>query len=122
MKTFKRALSMLLIVAMLLSCIPAALAAETGTTVIQDLEVEQRTNPLGIDNATPEFRWEMVSDVRGQKQTAYQIVVKNGETVVWDSGKVESDISNAIVYKGAALQSSTRYTWNVTVWTRTARN
>ena len=117
MKTFKRALSMLLIVAMLLSCLPAAVFAAEGETIIQDLEVEQRTNPLGIDNATPEFRWEMVSDVRGQKQTAYQIVVKNGETVVWDSGKVESDISNAIVYGGeTALQSSTRYTWNVTVW------
>ena len=118
MNTFKRTLSMLLIVAMLLSCLPAAVfAAETaGETYIQDLEVDQRTNPLGIDNLTPEFRWEMVSDVRGQKQTAYQIVVKDGDTTVWDTGKVTSDVSNAIRYKGSALESATRYDWTVTVW------
>ena len=119
MKTFKRALSVLLVVCMLLSCIPAmsvAAVGTAGTTAIQDLEVDQRTTPMGIDNTTPEFRWEMTSDVRGQKQTAYQIVVKNGDTTVWDSGKVESDVSNAIPYAGTALESSTRYTWTVTVW------
>ncbi len=107
---------MLLIVCMILSCIPAVTVAAAGVTTIQDLEVDQRTNPMGIDNTTPEFRWEMVSDVQGQKQTAYQIVVKDGEETVWDSGKVESDISNGIAYEGSALESSTRYTWNVTVW------
>ena len=118
MNTFKRTLSMLLIVAMLLSCLPAAVfAAETaGETYIQDLEVDQRTTPLGIDNLVPEFRWEMVSDVRGQKQTAYQIVVKDGDTTVWDTGKVSSDVSNAIRYGGSALESRTRYNWTVTVW------
>ena len=119
MKTFKRTLSVLLVVCMLLSCIPAmsvAAVGTAGTTAIQDLEVDQRTTPMGIDNTTPEFRWEMTSDVRGQKQTAYQIVVKNGDTTVWDSGKVESDVSNAIPYAGTALESSTRYTWTVTVW------
>jgi len=117
MNTFKRTLSMLLIVAMLLSCFPAAVfAAEAGNTVIQDLEVDQRTNPMGIDNLVPEFRWEMVSDVRGQKQTAYRIVVKDGDTTVWDTGKVESDLSNAIRYGGSALESATRYDWTVTVW------
>ncbi len=111
----KRLIAILLVLSMVFSMIPAVFAA-SGTTVIQDLEVDQRTNPMGIDNKTPEFRWEMVSDVYGQKQTAYQIVVKDGETVVWDTGKVESDVSNAIPYAGTALESGTRYTWDVTVW------
>ncbi len=112
----KRLFAILLVLSMILSMIPAVSAA-AGETVIQDLEVDQRTDPLGMDNTTPEFRWEMVSNIQGQKQTAYQIVVKNGETVVWDSGRVASDRSNAIPYGGeTALESAVRYTWNVTVW------
>ena len=89
-----------------------------NAAMIQDLEVDQRTTPLGIGNPYPEFRWEMVSDKRGAKQTAYRIEVvqeRTGETV-WDSGRVDSDDSNAIRYAGNPLESAARYLWTVTVW------
>ena len=113
-KHLRSILSILLIACMILSCVPVV-AAEAETR-IQDLETDQHTTPMGMDNPKPEFRWEMVSDVRGQKQTAYQIVVRDGEDVIWDTGKVLSDRSNAIAYDGMPLESSTRYDWTVTVW------
>jgi len=82
-----------------------------------DIRVDDLVNPVGIDNTAPVFSWKMQSDVIGQKQTAYQIVVKDGEETFWDSGKMESDKSVGIQYAGdKALKSSTEYTWTVTVW------
>ncbi len=100
----------------------AVSAAEPDTT-IQNLMVDNVTNPIGIDNKTPYFSWNMQSSVVGQKQTAYQIVVEKWNTVndkaektVWDTGKVSSDVSIDIAYAGEALQSSSTYHWHVTVW------
>ena len=60
----------------------------------------------------------MQSDEVGQKQTAYRIVVtrKSDNRVVWDSRKVDSDISTQIKYMGVALQAEMAYDWNLTVW------
>ncbi len=96
---------------------PQAFAAEGGSDVtIYDLMTEDLVDPVGIDEPNPVFSWKMRSDTVGQRQTAYQLTVKNGDTTVWDSGKVESDVSVGIVYEGAPLVSSTTYTWSVTVW------
>lgn len=71
------------------------------------LQVEYEANPLGIDVHQPRFSWQMqAADAqRGQRQSAYQIVVTDeaGKTV-WDSQKVNSDVSLAIEYAGSALQ------------------
>ena len=83
---------------------------------IYDLMTNDMADPVGIGDPKPVFSWKMKSDVIGQKQTAYQLVVKCVGETVWDSGKMESDISVGIVYAGDALQSSTEYTWSVTVW------
>jgi alpha-L-rhamnosidase len=49
---------------------------------------------------------------RGVRQTAYRILVagdekllKEGKADLWDSGKVESDQSVHVEYKGKALES-----------------
>ncbi len=42
---------------------------------IDDLTVEYRTNPLGIDTPVPRFSWRIQSEIRRQKQTAYHVFV-----------------------------------------------
>ena len=40
-------------------------------TIIKKLQVEYMTDPIGIDVEQPVFSWQMESQERGQKQTAY---------------------------------------------------
>ena len=49
-----------------------------------------------IYNPTPLFSWKTRSDKTGWTQTAYQLVVKSGDRIVWDSGKVKSNNSVSI--------------------------
>lgn len=85
-------------------------------TIIYDMRTDALVNPVGIDDVTPSFSWKVQSDKIGWLQSAYQIVVKNGDDIVWDSGKVETGISVGIPYDGETLASSTEYTWTVTAW------
>lgn len=64
------------------------------------------------------FSWQMLSDIIGQEQSAYQLIVtrESDNRMVWNSGKVISGISNNIKYLGVALQPETAYLWKVTVW------
>jgi len=80
---------------------------------------ESSVTPMGIDEKTPKFTWQMRADGRGYRQVAYQIIVADaGGVVVWDSKKVASDLSLNIPYAGAKLLPETRYTWKVTVWSQ----
>ena len=75
--------------------------------------------PLGIDVEKPRFSWQMVvpDTERGYSQKAYQIIVTDETgSLVWDSGKVSSDLSLNIEYAGAPLQPATCYFWTVNVW------
>ncbi|MCK4965866.1 alpha-rhamnosidase, partial [bacterium] len=65
-----------------------------------ELKCEYSVNPLGVENKNPRLSWVLQSDVRSQKQTAYEILVSssddklmNNEGDLWSSGKVESDRS-----------------------------
>ena len=64
---------------------------------LQNLQVEYQKAPLGLDEAHPRFSWQMNSTVRGEKQSAYRIVVQD-ETgrAVWDSKKQNTNISLGI--------------------------
>lgn len=91
---------------------------------VTDLKCEYRSNPLGIDTKAPRFSWKLVQDkfARGQKQTAYQVMVTtsteplNDEDVIWDSGKVVSNQSVNTVYAGTPLKSTKTYYWKVKIW------
>jgi len=86
---------------------------------IDHLSVDYQQTPLGIDQATPHFSWQMkaLDATRGYAQTAWQIVVTDSKNqIVWDSKKIKSTLSHSIEYAGRALQPTTRYTWKVTVW------
>ncbi|MCX6873247.1 MAG: alpha-L-rhamnosidase N-terminal domain-containing protein [Verrucomicrobia bacterium] len=135
----------LLAVVATLSCIPAASAAN-----LTNLRCEYRDNPLGIDAEKPRLSWvieerdqnagralansekpgealtgmaEGNSEVRGQRQTAYQVLIASTPELLaedqgdlWDSGKVVSDQSIQVEYAGKPLESRMICHWKVRVW------
>lgn len=121
---FHRATSILLavILAFSVNSLPLAFAGEE-TVYADKLQTEFLYDPIGIDVAKPRLSWNVLSDVRGQLQTAYQIIVstnqqsiKDGQGEVWNSGKIESNQNSSVVYTGPELSSKTRYYWAVRVW------
>ncbi|WTN17399.1 glycoside hydrolase family 78 protein [Streptomyces canus] len=99
----------------------AAPAREEGG--VDGLTVEHRTDPLGVDAPQPRFGWRMRLAGRGRGQGAYEILVASspgrltaGRADLWQSGRVRSDESVAVRYRGKSLRASTRYYWTVTVW------
>jgi alpha-L-rhamnosidase len=67
---------------------------------VTNLRCEYRANPLGLDTVPPRLSWQLQSDRRGARQTAYQIIAAAGEqaarnehSILWDSGKTKSDQS-----------------------------
>src|SRR5882757_3453824 len=76
---------------------------------------ENLTNPIGIDGKSPRFSWQLSSDKRNVKQTAYEIKVMTGQEIVWTS-KVTSDQSVLVSYGGKDLVSGKKYSWQVRVW------
>ena len=95
-----------------------SLFAQTSTEV-KRLRTEYLRNPIGIDVMTPRFSWELNSNTRGAKQSAFEISVstdKTGANTIWKSGKIKSDKSINTIYAGSTLAPSTRYYWQVKVW------
>jgi len=99
-----------------------ATTEHSGVAVTQ-LRCEYRHNPLGIDVLKPRLSWILESQRRGQKQTAYRLIVagspaslKNNKGDLLDTGRVESDRSVNVVYAGAPLKSRMRCFWKVKVW------
>nr|MDI1248298.1 family 78 glycoside hydrolase catalytic domain [Lacunisphaera sp.] len=94
--------------------LPRGQAAE-----IEQLQVEYRENPIGLDTPQPRFSWRMraTNGARGEFQTAYQVRVTDPRgTPVWDSGKVSDARSHEILYGGPPLQAMARYRVDVTLW------
>ncbi len=88
-----------------------------------DLGCDYAVNPLGIDSPGPRLFWKLASDQRGQRQTAYQILVASSEKNLarnqgdlWDSGRVNSDATIQIHYAGKTLDSWREVFWKVRVW------
>ena len=76
-----------------------------------------------ITNSAPKFSWIVNGKGSGVMQTAYQILVatdkktlENGDFDVWDSGKVYSDASIAVPYRGDSLDENSSYWWKVRTW------
>lgn len=102
--------------------------AGTAEVVSQSLKVERlraeyRVNPIGIDVAKPRLDWLLASSTRGEKQTAYQVMVASteqalaaGQGDLWDSGQTKSEQSSQIEYAGEPLTSRQRAWWKVRVW------
>jgi alpha-L-rhamnosidase len=89
------------------------------------LRCEYRANPEGIGESAPRLGWGLTAaaDARGVRQTAYRILVASspellagGNGDLWDSGKVASDATQQIVYRGKPLNSRQQCWWQVRVW------
>lgn len=107
-------------VTLLISC-----CTPVAEVTLSSLKCEYKVNPLGIDTTAPRFSWKLTQKdaMRGQKQTAYQIIVASSlENInqnrgdLWDSGKVTSDQSVNVAYAGVKLESSKQYYWKVKAW------
>lgn len=95
-------------------------AADTGPQPPRRLRCEYLENPMAIDVMAPRFSWVLDHTQRGQKQSAYQVLVsthpkaENGD--LWDSGRVSSGQSTHVVYGGKPLKSGQTCYWRVRWW------
>ncbi|MBA4146624.1 MAG: family 78 glycoside hydrolase catalytic domain [Verrucomicrobia bacterium] len=88
-----------------------------------ELRTEWLVNPVGIEASAPRVSWRVESEQRGQRQTAYRLLVASDEKKLqsnqgdlWDSGKVASDETLNIAYAGKPLASGQRAFWKLKVW------
>jgi len=96
---------------------------EDAPAKIAGLRCEHYVDPVGVDAPNPRFDWILESTTRGQRQTAYRVLVaSDGKALdadrgdLWDSGKVASNQSGAVRYAGSPLASGRRYHWKVMAW------
>jgi alpha-L-rhamnosidase len=85
---------------------------------IETVRIEHLDRPLGLDEPSPRFTWKLVSEARGEKQSAYRIVVSRSGETVWDSGKVPSSDTTLVPYEGMPLEARARYQLEVEAWNR----
>ncbi|HWP39623.1 MAG TPA: family 78 glycoside hydrolase catalytic domain, partial [Tepidisphaeraceae bacterium] len=105
------------------------LQAGDGSAVrVVGLRCEFGVNPAGVDVEQPRLFWQIHSQQRGQRQTAWQVLAASSAELLsqdrgdlWDSGRVESDQTTHIRYAGAKLQSSQQVFWKVRAWDRDGR-
>ncbi len=102
--------------------------AQAGSVAVVNPRCEYLVNPQGIDVTRPRLSWMMEigdqrSEPRGQKQSAYQVLVASTPELLakdqgdlWDSGKVASSQSVHVEYAGKQLESRLRCHWKVRVW------
>ncbi len=85
---------------------------------IEAVRIEHLDRPLGLDEPVPRFTWRLASEARGEKQSAYRIVVARSGERVWDSGKVSSSDTTLVPYAGKPLEARARYQVEVEAWNR----
>lgn len=94
-----------------------------GQIAVTNLTCNSATNPLAINTNEPNFSWQLVSKKFNISQVGFQILVASSkeklnekEADLWNSGKVTSNSSQRIAYKGGDLKSEIKYFWKVRVW------
>lgn len=86
--------------------------------MIGKLLTEYQENPIGLDEATPSFSWQIVSTRQNMMQAAYELHVyrNRDQQEVWYSGHVASSCAANIRYAGIPLEACQRYTVSLHVW------
>jgi alpha-L-rhamnosidase len=98
--------------------------SEKGANMnITNLSCEGLPDPEGIDARHPRLSWQMASAIRGERQSAYRVIVASRPEIlsadrgdIWDSGKVDSDSSVNVPFGGTLLESGKAYYWKVRAW------
>jgi alpha-L-rhamnosidase len=105
-----------------------SISGQSAGLRIENLRCEYRVNPQGIDEVQPRLSWVLFSEERGQRQTAYQVLVSTtpgklaeNKGDLWDSGRVRSDATIHVPYAGRPLGSRMQAWWKVRVWDRDAQ-
>jgi alpha-L-rhamnosidase len=95
-----------------------------ASMTVQHLQCENMVDAL-VAKTTPRFSWEPVSAQRGQRQTAWQLIVSDEKVEIeaktgncWDSGKIKGSQTFNINYGGSRLTSFKKYYWRVRIWDR----
>jgi len=111
---------------MFTGCVDGPFGQTASLTAPGALTVEYRANPIGMDTAVPRLSWKLFATdkkARGLRQTAYRVLVASSLEILnddkgdlWDSGRVVSDQSLNVVYKGVPLKSSQHCYWKVRAW------
>ncbi len=120
-KIFRNILFVFLISIVLFSCRNRTYSSPLS---IENMKCEYRNNPLDIDILFPRLSWQIdANGIRGEKQTAYRIMVASsrdklteGKADLWDSGRVQSDQSINVSYKGRSLETGMHCFWKVMIW------
>lgn len=93
------------------------------------LRCEYLANPAGIDEVQPRLSWRVESAERGQRQTAYRLLVASspekleaGQGDLWDSGKVSGAETVNIPYSGKPLASRQVTFWKVQAWDKAGQS
>lgn len=103
--------------------LPSFANGQQGNLSPARLRCEYREAPLGVDRERPELSWIVTSEVAGQVQSAYRVLVASSpekladnQGDLWDSGKVEGNTTFGVVYDGTPLQSHQQCFWKVRSW------
>jgi alpha-L-rhamnosidase len=91
------------------------------------LQTDNLVSPLGLDDTTPHFSWQLADPRHAARQTAYQIQIATKRELlvsgkpeahadIWDSGKISSSQSVGVTYAGSPLTATTRYFWRILAW------
>ncbi|MDA9266736.1 glycoside hydrolase family 78 protein [Salibacteraceae bacterium] len=88
-----------------------------------NLRCEYLEDPIAINEAAPRLGWELEASGRNRAQTAYQVLVASTAELLakdlgdlWNSGKVTSDETVNLSYRGGELTSRVSCFWKVRVW------
>ncbi|MEK6477026.1 alpha-L-rhamnosidase C-terminal domain-containing protein [Catalinimonas sp. 4WD22] len=96
---------------------------QTNMTLQQVQQYGRDYQHVTIQHQKPVFSWIVNDDKQDVLQTAYQLQLATDEEKLrandpdlWNSGKVSSSNSSAVVYEGTPLKANTIYYWRVKVW------
>lgn len=116
----------IILVSLYLGCALAAAGTASNAVPadrVMDLRCEYVKDPLGIDVTQPRLSWINVVKRRGDRQTAYELLVASSPELLaqnrgdlWQTGKVASDENVQIAYAGKPLTSRCQCFWKVRVW------
>lgn len=102
----------------------ALCAGASGATLRAiNLRCEYHVDPIAITEAAPRLGWTLESTERSQKATAYRILVASTPELLeadtgdlWDTGRVDSNQTVHIEYRGSPLRARQRCHWKVMAW------
>ena len=108
----------ILLLATLCLALPAS-AAPAADFCPNNLKIDYRVNPLGLEAHHLHFSWQL----NFGDQAAWQVQaastpeqLADGKAGLWDSDKRAGSATTQIAYEGAPLTSRQRVWWRVRVW------